>query len=221
MNEKPGLTLERRFAAVPKLVYRAWTDPAMIVMWWGPSGAKTLSAETDATTLVNLATHSYFNLSASPDILGHRLQVPAARITPVDERLVPTGELRDVTGTGFDFTTPRAIGDNRGKEPGGFDINYAVYEAPSPELRLLAGLTPPENDVALAIWSTEPGLQFYDGQYMPLDTPVAGGHNVRFGGCCLEPQRYPDAINHANFPSVVLKPGETYRQRTEYRFTPI
>ncbi|MCA0433757.1 MAG: galactose mutarotase [Proteobacteria bacterium] len=179
----------------------------------------TLTAETDATTIVNLATHSYFNLGTGPDILGHRLRIPSARITPVDERLIPTGELRDVAGSGFDFRKGQIIGENRRQTPSGFDVNYAVYDSPLAELRPLAAISPAEDDVTLEIWSTEPGLQFYDGQYLPLETRVADGRHARFGGCCLEPQRFPDAVNHAHFPSVTLEPGQIYRQKTEYRFT--
>lgn len=179
-----------------------------------------LSATTDAPTIVNLATHSYFNLSPSSSILSHVLQMPAAWVCPVNEQLVPTGELLDVTNTGYDFSRPTMIAANRAKVSNGFDHNFALYDAPSDKLRLMCRLAPPENDLALEIWSTEPGLQFYDGQYLPLKgIDVEGGRNVQFGGCCLEPQRYPDAVHHPHFPSVVLRPGETYRQLTEYRFT--
>jgi aldose 1-epimerase len=179
-----------------------------------------LTAKTDATTIVNLATHSYFNLSPSSSILSHSLQMPAAKVCPVNEQLIPTGELLDVTSTGYDFSRSTMIAANRAKVSGGFDHNFAIYDAPSSETRFMCKLEPPEKDVALEIWSTEPGLQFYDGVHLPLKgIEVRDGRNVQFGGCCLEPQRYPDAIHHPHFPSVVLRPGETYHQRTEYRFT--
>jgi aldose 1-epimerase len=179
-----------------------------------------LSATTDAPTIVNLATHSYFNLSPASSILSHALRMPAARVCPVNEQLIPTGELLDVTSTGYDFSRSTMIAANRAKVSNGFDHNFALYDAPSSETRFMCKLVPPEKDMALEIWSTEPGLQFYDGFYLPLKgIDVRDGRNVQFGGCCLEPQRYPDAVHHPHFPPVVLRPGETYRQRTEYRFT--
>lgn len=179
-----------------------------------------LSAATDAPTIVNLAAHSYFNLSPSSSILSHALRISAARVCTVNEQLIPTGQMLDVANTGYDFSRPAMIAANRAKVSNGFDHNFALYEAPSAEPRFMCRLVPPENDLALEIWSTEPGLQFYDGQYLPLKgIDAEGGRNVQFGGCCLEPQRYPDAVHHPHFPSVVLRPGETYRQRTEYRFT--
>lgn len=179
-----------------------------------------LSATADAPTAVNLATHSYFNLSPSSSILSHALRIPAARVCPVNAELVPTGQLLDVANTGYDFSRPAMIAANRAKVSNGFDHNFAVYDAPSAEPRFMCRLAPPENDLILEIWSTEPGLQFYDGQYLPLNgVDVEDRRNVQFGGCCLEPQRYPDAVHHPHFPSVVLRPGEIYRQRTEYRFT--
>ena len=178
-----------------------------------------LAATVDAPSIANFATHSYFNLGREPHILNHELEIPAFGYTPVDGDLIPTGELADVGGTGFDFREFRRIAANRPLTPTGFDINYAAYPKRAEELRALARLRSPEGDLSLAIWSTEPGLQFYDGQYLPLPVEIMDGRNVRFGGCCLEPQCYPDAVNHRQFPGVALLPGERYLQRTEYRFS--
>ncbi|MBH0236209.1 aldose epimerase family protein [Methylobrevis albus] len=176
-----------------------------------------LEAETDAPTPVNLATHSYFNLAGTPDILGHVLEIPAEAYLPVDGALIPTGEIRPVAGTGFDFRKARPIGAADRPERG-YDHNFVVAEARSNVLRLMARLTAPAGDVTLDIWSTEPGVQFYDGNM--LEVPVPGLDGARYalnGGLCLEPQGFPDAVNRPEFPAVILRPGETYRQRTEYR----
>jgi aldose 1-epimerase len=178
-----------------------------------------LTADTTAPTLVNLATHSYFNLSGDPDILGHRLTISAEHYTPVDARLIPTGEIAAVAGTGFDFRQPARIGEQRARTATGFDHNYATAAAPSADPRFVARLESPSGDLALDLWSTEPGVQFYDGQYLPDAEDFRGRRSAKYAGCCLEPQRFPDAINHPAFPSAVLRPGEIYRQVTEYRFT--
>ena len=177
-----------------------------------------LTADTTAPTLVNLATHSYFNLAGSQTILDHTLTLAAEHYTPVDERLIPTGEIAAVAGTGYDFRKPSRIGEQRAKTPTGFDHNFAVAGTPSADPRFTARLASPTGDLALDIWSTEPGVQFYDGQYLPDTDGFRGRKGNQHAGCCLEPQRFPDAINHPNFPGAVLRPGETYRQVTEYRF---
>ena len=185
-----------------------------------PAGVLTikLSATTDAPTLVNLATHSYFNLAGSADILGHTLTIPAEHYTPVDARLIPTGEIAPVAGTGFDFRKLARIGEQRARTPNGFDHNFAVAMAPSADPRFAARLATPSGDLAMEIWSTEPGVQFYDGQYLPDGEAFRGRLSARHSGCCLEPQRFPDGVNNPGFPSTVLRPGETYRQTTEYKF---
>lgn len=177
-----------------------------------------LSAVTTAPTLVNLATHSYFNLADSDTILDHVLTIPAEHYTPVDGNLVPTGEITPVAATGFDFRKPAAISAQRVRVHGGFDHNFALGGGPTDVPKLAAKLESPDREVALEIWSTEPGLQFYDGQYLPIPFAMRGRAAHRFGGCCLEPQRFPDAINHPHFPQCTLRPGETYRQLTQYRF---
>jgi aldose 1-epimerase len=177
-----------------------------------------LTADTTTPTLVNLATHSYFNLAGSETILDHTLTLASDSYTPVDARLIPTGEIASVAGTGFDFRKPAGIGANRALTPTGFDHNFALAAAPTADPRFVARLAAPSDDLALEIWSTEPGVQFYDGQYLPEADGFRGRRSTKHAGCCLEPQRFPDAINHPDFPSAVLRPGETYRQVTEYRF---
>ena len=183
-------------------------------------------ATTDAPTVINLTQHSYFNLSAgaSPDILKHQLMLNADRYTPVDDTLIPTGELAPVQGTPFDFRTPTAIGaridqDNvqlkRGK---GYDHNW-VLNAASDGLTKAARVVEPTSGRTLEISTTEPGIQFYSGNF--LDGTIKGKGGVMIphrGGFCLETQHFPDSPNQSSFPSTVLRPGQQYRSRTVFTF---
>jgi aldose 1-epimerase len=182
----------------------------------GDSGLRiTLTASTDATTLINLAAHGYFNLLPGSSVLDHLIQVEAAHYTPVDANLIPTGEVAPVDGSCFDFRLATRIGQHRAESPLGFDHNLVLAAAPRPEPTLAATLTSPTGDLSMQIFTTEPGLQFYDGQKL---TANSENKLYPFAGCCLEPQRYPDAIHHPNFASSILKPGEMYSQVTEYWF---
>jgi len=167
-----------------------------------------LTATTDAPTIVNLATHSYFNLDGSPDILGHRLQIPAAHYLPVTEDLIPTGEIADVTGTPFDFRDGKAVGASGQR----YDHNFVLGRARLAEPRLVASLEGPSSRTRMDVLSTEPGVQFYDGGYLK------GGGFGAHAGLCLEPQVFPNSPNEPGFSDAVLRPGELYRQVTIYRF---
>lgn len=177
-------------------------------------------ATTDAPTIVNLAQHSYFNLDGSADILDHRVRIDADTYTLTDDYLVPTGDIHPVDGTGFDR---RALAPVRLMKDGKrfvYDINYVVAPDRGTEPRHQARLESAKSGIALDIWSTEPGVQFYDGAYVDVAVPGLGGR--RYGpnaGCCFEPQLFPDAPNHPEFPSAVLRPGETYRQATRFAFS--
>jgi len=183
-------------------------------------------ARTDRPTPVCLTQHTYFNLSAEParDVLEHRLQLAATRYTPVDDGLIPTGELAPVEDTPFDFREPTRIGERIGEahaqlaRSGGYDHNFVLAEDGG-EPVLAARAHEPVSGRVLEVWTTEPGLQFYSGNY--LDGSVRGKEGRAYGhhsGFCLEPQRFPDSPNHPDFPRCILRPGERYRSRTIYRF---
>lgn len=177
-----------------------------------------LTATTSAPTIVNLAGHSYFNLDGSPDVRDHELQIVSAFVTPVDDDLIPTGEIAAVAGTPFDFRAPRPVRHKSGQR---YDHNFVCSRMPDPQTRLahVATLRSPANGLKMELHSTEPGVQFYDGGYIEAGTPGLDGATCGpHAGLCLEPQRFPDSPNRRHFTGAVLRPGETYSQTTEYRF---
>ena len=183
------------------------------------------TATSDKDTVVNLTQHSYFNLAGRGDILGHVVYLNADKFTPVDNTLIPTGELKPVDGTPFDFRTPTAIGvrigqdDEQLKFAKGYDHNWVINH-PMGELGLDARVTEPTTGRVLEVWSTEPGLQFYSGNFLDGSITGKAGRVYQFrNGFCMEPQHYPDSPNHDNFPPVVLHPGEVYHNTIIYKFS--
>jgi aldose 1-epimerase len=185
-------------------------------------------ATTDAPTLVNLTHHGYWNLAGhdAGEVLGHELEIRASRFTPVDEGLIPTGELEPVAGSPFDFRQPAAIGfrigedDEQLRRGGGYDHNFALDDwTGDGSLRLAARLRDAGSGRVMEVLTTEPGLQFYSGNFLDgSDIGKGGAVYARRTGLCLETQHFPDSPNHPDFPSTVLRPGETFRSTTIYRF---
>ena len=183
------------------------------------------TATTDKDTILNLTQHSYWNLAGQGDILGHEVYVNADKFTPVDSTLIPTGELRPVAGTPFDFRTPATIGsrvtadDEQIKFGGGIDHNWVINQK-SGRLTLQARVHEPTTGRTMEVWSTEPGLQFYTGNFLDGAITGKGGRVYQYrNALVMEPQHFPDSPNHANFPSTVLKPGETYHNTIIYHFS--
>jgi aldose 1-epimerase len=184
------------------------------------------TATTDRTTVINLTHHSYFNLKGHEggNILDHRLHIKASRYTPVGDGLIPTGRLESVRGTPLDFTRPKPIGRDIGQSHpqllagGGYDHNW-VIDPGGGGVELVARVAEPASGRIMEVWSDQPGLQFYSGNFLDGSLTGKGGVTYRHRqGFCLEAQHFPDSPNHRQFPSTVLKPGATYQQVTIYRF---
>ena len=180
----------------------------------------TYEAETDQATVLNLTNHTYFNLNGEGSIRDHILYINASKYTPVNAELIPTGELANVEGTPFDFRKPSVIGDRfdqLGNDPVGYDHNF-VIDGSAGEKRLAAKVMDPKTGRFVEVLTTEPGMQFYTGNF--LDGSLVSGKRVfeQHTGLCLETQHFPDSPNQPDFPSTVLRPGDKFVSQTIFKF---
>jgi aldose 1-epimerase len=183
------------------------------------------TASADQDTVLNLTHHSYFNLAGKGDVLGHVVYIDADRFTPIDSTLIPTGELRSVKGTPFDFNKPTSIGarikqdDEQLKFGNGYDHNWVLNHS-NGKLRIIARVYEPTSGRVMEVLSTEPGLQFYTGNFLDGTITGKGGWTYQFrNAIVMEPQHFPNSPNTPSFPTTELKPGEVYHNTIIYRFS--
>jgi aldose 1-epimerase len=195
-----------------KVVYQVNADNGLEIEY---------TALTDQKTPVNLTNHSYFNLSGGKDstILNEELTLYASSYTPVNDSLIPTGQLVPVNNTPFDFRKAKRIGTDLEKVKGGYDHNF-VIDKKSSELSMAAMVFDPGSGRKMEVWTTQPGIQFYTGNFLDGTLTGANGKRiVQHGALCLETQHFPDSPNQPGFPNTILEPGQTFHERTIYRFS--
>ena len=179
-----------------------------------------LTATTDKPTIINLTQHSYFNLDNSSDINDHNVEISAGQYLPVNDDFIPTGEIRNVEWTPYDFQRGRKIRRKPTEEDIIFDNNFCLADSPREKPEFAASVTGSESDTSLELWTTEPGVQLYDGYKLAVKVPGLNGKMYKTrAGLCLEPQRWPDSPNHPEFAGAILRPDETYTHISEFRFS--
>ncbi|CAK8563156.1 unnamed protein product [Lathyrus sativus] len=184
-------------------------------------GVKMTAKPIDKPTPINLAQHAYWNLRGhdSGDILSHTVQIFGSNITPVDDKLIPTGKLQPVANTPYDFLTPKEVGSRINDLPGLYDINYALDKSGQNHLSKNVVVRDPVSGRKMELWSNQVGLQYYTSGMLGETKGKNGATYHKYGGIVLETQGYPDSVNLPNFPSQIVKPGETYKHLMVYRFT--
>lgn len=184
-------------------------------------GVKLEAKALDKSTPVNLALHTYWNLAgqSSGNILSHEIQLFGSKVTPVDDTLIPTGEIRDIRGSPYDFLEPRTIGSRINELPYGYDINYVLDGTGTEHLKKVAMVQENRSGRKMELWSTQPGVQFYTSNMLDHVVGKGGFVYMKYAGLCLETQGFPDAVNHPNFPSQIVNPGQHYENVMVFRFT--
>lgn len=198
------------------VVYELTNDNEIVVKY---------HATTDKPTPINLTQHAYFNLAGKGDVLGHEVMINADRFTAINEEAIPTGDLPLVANTPFDFRAPRLIGDRINdddqqlKNGSGYDHNFVLNKSSDKELSLAARVVEKKSGRMLEVFTQEPGVQFYTGNWMDGSLKGAGWDYARRSGFCLEPQHFPDSPNQPKFPNTILRPGEKYTSVMSYKFS--
>ena len=184
-------------------------------------GVKMIAKPVNKPTPVNLAQHTYWNLRGhnSGDILSHTVQIFGSHITPVDDKLIPTGEIKSVKGTPYDFLEPKEVGSQIHDLPGLYDMNYVVNKGSPNHFRRVAIVKDNVSGRKLELWSNQPGVQFYTSGMLKDTIGKGGAIYHQYGGIAMETQGFPDSVNHPNFPSQIVRPGDTYKHYMVYRFT--
>ncbi|KAK2357508.1 galactose mutarotase [Trifolium repens] len=184
-------------------------------------GVKMNAKPIDKATPINLAQHSYWNLGGhdSGDILNHTVQIFGSSITPVDDKLIPTGKLQSVKDTPYDFLTPKPVGSQINELPGLYDINYVLDKTGRNHLSKVAVVRDPVSGRKMELWSDQVGLQYYTSGMLEDTKGKGGAMYHKYAGIALETQGFPDSVNQPSFPSQIVKPGETYKHIMVYRFT--